>query len=117
MVSWEGELFRRDVPTKQSDEIQGNSGKHSAVAGEFPAKFPPHGGYFRPGNSLWIFNDGSIFRSDLVTGRRKQISAASDGADYRGFGRVGFDFAPDSHDPQIDGAIEGLTVAGVGQFQ
>src|SRR5437899_6957142 len=55
--------------------------------------------------------------SGLVAGWRKQISAAPDGADDRGFGRVRFDFAPDSHDSQIDGAIEGFGVARIGQLQ
>src|SRR5580693_1985949 len=55
--------------------------------------------------------------SGLVGDRREQISAASDGADYRGFSRVRFDLAPDSHDSQIDGAIEGFAVTCVGQFQ
>ena len=30
---------------------------------------------------------------------------------------VGFDLAPDPHDPQIDGPVECLGVAGIGQFQ
>ncbi len=57
------------------------------------------------------------FCSRLVAGRREQISAASDGTDDRGLGRVRFDLAPDSHDAQIDGAIEGFAVARIGQFQ
>src|SRR5258706_1388016 len=50
-------------------------------------------------------------------GGREQISAAPDGADHRGLARVRFNLAPDSHDPQIDRAIEGLAVARIGQLQ
>src|SRR6478672_8104686 len=56
-------------------------------------------------------------RLHLVAGWRKQISAAPDGADDGRLGRVRLDFAPDSHDPQVHGAIESLAVAGVGQLQ
>src|SRR6266849_32702 len=62
-------------------------------------------------------NSARSTESALVAGGREQISAASDGADHRGLGRVRFDLAADSHDPQIDGAVEGLAVARVGQFQ
>src|SRR5712692_2781072 len=62
-------------------------------------------------------NSARSTESALVAGGREQISAASDGADHRGLGRVRFDLAADSHDSQIDGAIEGLAVARVGQFQ
>src|SRR6476646_3029334 len=55
--------------------------------------------------------------SGLVADRREQVAAAADGADHRGLGRIGFDLAPDSHDPQIDGAVEGFAVARVGQLQ
>src|SRR5260221_3071878 len=56
-------------------------------------------------------------QSGLFAGGREQVSAAPDGADHRGLARVRFDLAPDSHDPQIDRAIEGLAVARIGQFQ
>src|SRR5712672_3097152 len=90
MVSCTGELFRRNV----SDETIGTQTK--AIA------------------SRWVSGERP---SGLLAGGRKQISAASDGADYRGFGRIDLDFAPDSHDPQVHGAIEGLGVTRVGQFQ
>src|ERR1700686_4166110 len=53
----------------------------------------------------------------LFPGGREQVSAASDGADHGRLGRVRFDLAPDSHDPQVAGAVEGFAVARVGQFQ
>jgi hypothetical protein len=43
--------------------------------------------------------------SSLLADRRKQISAASDGADHGGLGRVGLDLAADWQDSQVDGAI------------
>src|SRR3954465_8550616 len=55
--------------------------------------------------------------SGLVAGRREQVSAAPYGADHRRSGRIRLDFTPDSHDPQVDGAIEGFAVACIGQFQ
>jgi len=56
-------------------------------------------------------------KSGLVAGGREQIAAAPDGADHCGLGRVDLDLAPDPHDPEIDGAIEGFGVARIGQLQ
>jgi hypothetical protein len=56
-------------------------------------------------------------QSGLLAGGREQVSAAADGADHRGLGWIDLDFAPDSHDSQIDGAIECLGVARIGEFQ
>src|SRR6266852_1758731 len=53
-------------------------------------------------------------RSGLVPDRRKQVAAATDGADHGGLGRVRLDLAADAHDPEIDRAVEGFGVAGVG---
>src|SRR5712671_120023 len=90
MVSWTGELFRRKV----GDETFGTQTK--AIS------------------SRWVLGQ---YPSGLFAGGREQISAASDGADHRRFGRIDLDFAPNSHDPQVHGAIEGLGVTRVGQFQ
>ncbi len=47
----------------------------------------------------------------------EDVTATADGTDDRGMGRVGLDFSPDPHDPQVDGPVEGLRIAGIGQFQ
>src|ERR1700759_3615618 len=55
--------------------------------------------------------------SGLLTRRREQVAAATDGADYRRLGRVRFDLAADAHDAKVDGTVEGLAVAGIGELQ
>src|SRR5437867_2081055 len=53
----------------------------------------------------------------LLARRREQVAAASDRANDRGLGRVDLDLAPDAHDAQIDGSVEGFGVARIGQLQ
>src|SRR5258708_18280391 len=89
MVSCTGELFRRNV----SDETIGTQTK--AIA------------------SRWVSGGRP---SGLLAGGRKQISAASDGAGYRGFGLLNLAFAPDSHDTPVHTAIKRPDVTRFGQF-
>ena len=49
--------------------------------------------------------------------RREQVAAAANGADDRGVGWVRLDLAADAHDPQVDRAVEGLRVAGIGELE
>src|SRR5882672_3321160 len=51
---------------------------------------------------------GYGWRLRLVAGRREQVAAAADGADHRRLGRIDLDLAPDPHNAQIDGAVEGF---------
>src|ERR1700730_6229549 len=83
----------------------------SAFAGRAP---PPHP---FPARARAGRGSNSAPSRFLFPGGREQVSAASDGADHGRLGRIRFDLAPDSHDPQVDGAIEGFAVARVGQFQ
>src|SRR6266436_8324326 len=53
----------------------------------------------------------------LLTRWGEQIAAPSHGADDAGVGRVRLDLAPDAHDPDVDRPIEGLGVAGIGEFE
>src|SRR6202023_811541 len=55
------------------------------------------------GPDLRLAFAGTTRELGLIPRRRKQVSAAADGADHRRLGRVGLDLAPDPHDPQIDG--------------
>src|SRR5262245_43999704 len=56
-------------------------------------------------------------RSGLVPDRGEQVSAAADGANDSGLGRVRLDLAADAHDPEIDGAVEGFGVARICELQ
>src|SRR5690348_3367727 len=56
-------------------------------------------------------------RSGFIPDRRKQISATADGPDHGWLGRIDLDLASNSHDAQIDGAIEGFRVTRVREFQ
>src|ERR1700722_297695 len=103
MVSRPGELFRRS----HGDETLGLEMRVISMgADERGAPF-----------CLTPRQRGAGTNSGLVADGRKQISAAPDGADNSRLGRVGFDFAPDSHDAQVDGTIEGFAVARVGELQ
>ena len=53
----------------------------------------------------------------LVAGRREQITAAADGANHRGLGRIDLDLAPDPHDTKVDRAVERFGVARIGEFE
>src|SRR5262249_40754296 len=53
----------------------------------------------------------------LLTCWGKQMAAASDGADHAGVSGVGFDLAPDAHDPDVNGPIKGLGVACIGELE
>src|SRR5258708_7192726 len=78
--------------------------------------------YRRPRVSLalnpgydWPYHSEKVLR--LLADWGEQIAAAPHGADDAGVGRVGLDLAPDTHDPDVDRPIEGLGVAGIGEFE
>src|SRR5262245_64138852 len=47
----------------------------------------------------------------------EQVAGAADGADDRGARRVWLDLLADARDPHVDGAVEGLTVARLGEVE
>src|SRR5882757_3417963 len=49
--------------------------------------------------------------------RREQIAGAAHGPDYRRVRRVGLDLTPDPRDPHVDGAVEGLALARLGEVE
>src|SRR5579883_3490785 len=56
-------------------------------------------------------------RLRFFTGRGEHITAAPDGANDARMGRVGFDLAANAHDPDVDGPIESLGIARIGEFE
>ena len=91
-------------------EIEGFQGRNSSALVERTLE-KPRLFYLSPQGR------GSNKRLRLVAGRREQVTAAADGADDGGLGRIDLDLAPYPHDTKVDGAVESFGVARIGEFK